>query len=161
MKKLLIAFLLLASVCGAQTLSVPNLSTSMPKFMAYANANNPAGSAIAASYSAVVYDTNSGFDGVSTYTIPLAGYYRVTVHNSLYSGGAGGYGGATLVKNGTTLAYDAAESTAGTSFNSAVIDVVLSLSAGDKLSVTTFAAAGGSLIGDTYYRSWFSVVKIP
>jgi hypothetical protein len=160
MKKLLIAFLLLASVCGAQTLTVPDLTSQMPKFFAYSTANNPIGTIKAASYTAVVYDTHSGFDGVATYTIPVAGYYRVIMHNSATFGGAGQFI-SYLYKNGSSIAYDNCRGDVIGIFGSTNFDFVLLLAKDDKLSGRVLEAAGGSMIGDTVYKSWFSVVKIP
>jgi len=165
MKKLLIAFLLLASMAGAQTLTVPRLdvaSLSNSGFIVSASSDVTTGALASVSLSVVEFDPDSMWNGVGTGTIKVAGIYRVTFVPALYDVNENA---AWLVK----IYIDGSEILSGNTGGLAAVANIpcitrtLTLSAGQTIScaIQQTTGTGGVLGGATgWYKTSLSVVRM-
>ena len=82
LKKLFVLLFLLVAVqgwcVGSSTQTLAEVSN-YPKFLVGSNVSQVKAAGVCASFSAVTYDTHAGWDGVSTYTVRVEGWYVYTV----------------------------------------------------------------------------------
>jgi hypothetical protein len=145
MKKLLIAFLLLASVCGAQTLTVPNIVANSPVLAVRQAADVLNYGNRAVSFDSVDIDTRSGWDGTATYTFPISGYYQISYVITLNPGS--NYCTIYIYKNGVNTQPCFDTYTGGTF--SVASTYVGSFVAGDQISLRASTPAATTVYGST------------
>jgi len=115
-----------------------------------------------ATYTSVIVDTNSAYDGLASYTIPLAGRYRVEWVVA-YSQSSGSAVNATseLWKNGAQIGQSGTIAVANATVAALGGNIEVDLSAGDILSVKLYTSSTtGNKYGTSYTIGYFKVEKM-
>lgn len=115
--------------------------------------------AAALSFNSLLVDTHAGFNGTTTYTVPLSGIYRVRGVLSVNpSGASGGTVFSNIYKNGVSVSVSGTTGTtdAGQNYNVSV-EYEARLNAGDTL---TYVASQNTATTMTIVSSYFAAEKL-
>lgn len=118
---------------------------------------------VTVSFSNTVYDNYGAFSGTNTYTVPLAGTYRVgaSVH---WTGNATPARAIQVLRNGSSAAFTNTNDNCSTSITtSSLITSLIQCNVGDTLVIRVDQNSGGALstqagtAGGIAYNSWFGL----
>lgn len=127
----------------------------------------PSGGVNTINFNFTAYDNYGGYDGTNTYTVQLAGMYRVAAEIQ-WTGNATQGRAIEIFQTGTPLLFPpTANDTATTAITSSMIpSTMLQCAVGDQMTVGGFQSTGAALntqtatTGGIAYNSWFAMVWI-
>lgn len=121
---------------------------------------------VTVSFSSTIYDNYGAFSGTNTYTVPLAGTYRVGA-SVQWTGNATPARAIRLMRNGSSAMFSTTNDNCSASITtSSLVSTLVPCSVGDTLIIQVDQNSGAALstqagtAGGIAYNSWFGLTWI-